>query len=243
MGWPERCSMIPFGYSSPEIVVTGEDRSGSSMDWLSAGIGAIGGLLGFKGQQRANKQNIRFAREQMAFQERMSNTAYQRAIRDMKAAGLNPILALGKPSSTPGGATATMQNQEGAGVSSAVQAGLLKGQMAQMKANVDLTNATAWKTSEEAKFLEDTRPIREDNVRELLNKTVAEITDITSATKKRDVERSIQELRIPRFESEEIFYSWLMGEEAEREFGSIALGLGPPLLSVLRAMVVVMRKN
>ncbi len=90
---------------------------------IAVGIAAGAAYLG---QRKANKANERLAREQMAFQERMSNTAVQRSMEDMRLAGINPILAADHSASSPGGAQAQMQSALGPAASSAKHSVRLK---------------------------------------------------------------------------------------------------------------------
>lgn len=74
--------------------------------------GAIGGAyIGYRGQQQANAANAQQAKDAMAFEERMSNTAYQRGRADIEAAGYNPALAYSKGGAdTPSGKQADIKN-------------------------------------------------------------------------------------------------------------------------------------
>lgn len=86
-------------------------------------MAAIGGLASnIVGGFVQNQQQAKLARRQEKFQERMRDTAYQAAVKDMRAAGLNPMLAYSQGgASTPSGAQPNVENILSPGVSSALQ--------------------------------------------------------------------------------------------------------------------------
>lgn len=117
--------------------------TGASTGALS-GVQTLGGLL-------ANDQSRRMSHQQMDFQERMSNTAWQRGVADMKAAGINPMLAFSQgAASSPSGSTAQMQNvmtglSSGAshGISSAIALATLKANLQKIQSDINVNNAQA----------------------------------------------------------------------------------------------------
>jgi hypothetical protein len=116
------------------------------MDPFSAAILAGGSLL-------TAGINVKQASKNRGFQRNMANTQYQRAAKDLEAAGLNRVLALGGPAAAPTGSTAQapdMGSTAVAGYSAAQQAKktaeevkLLKQTTAKTKEETRLTNAEA----------------------------------------------------------------------------------------------------
>ena len=80
--------------------------------FLTALATLAGGFLAYKGAKDANKESAQSSARQMEFQERMSNTAHQREVVDLRAAGLNPILSGtgGMGASTPQGSQYKAEN-------------------------------------------------------------------------------------------------------------------------------------
>lgn len=107
----------------------------------------IGGAFGFFGQESANEANAAMAAENRSFQERMSGTSYQRAVADMRAAGLNPMLAYSQGgASTPIGAMPTIQSSGLPAVSGAVQGAITVETLKNMMAQREKTEAEAEQT-------------------------------------------------------------------------------------------------
>lgn len=83
---------------------------------ISAAGNLIGGHSAKKAQSQANQTNVKLQQDQRNWEERMSNTSWQRGTADMLAAGLNPMLAYSQGgAATPSVSAATVAPEDAMG--------------------------------------------------------------------------------------------------------------------------------
>lgn len=144
---------------------------------IAAGGSIISGLIGSSGVHSQNKANAKQAKINREFQERMSSTAHQRAVTDLRLAGLNPILSATKGgASTPGGAQAQMQNVLEPMANSARD-------VAQQVANIKLTMAQTAKENNIARISAAPAAIGE-KAGQLLDNVLPDLSSAKSALNK-----------------------------------------------------------
>lgn len=170
---------------APIVAAAAAPAAAAVSPWLLGGIAA--------GQTLASSAfNAWQAEGQKDFQREMANTAHQREVKDLRAAGLNPMLSVRHGgAAVPGGASAQANSHDVAG--NVLQAQLAKGQMAVQAAQVNDLNSAARLKDEQTADTNLTRQSRIDLM--IAQKTAALASGSLSSEQVHKVKQEIVNLQ------------------------------------------------
>lgn len=207
-------------------------------------MGILGGILGAVGAERANRTNIKLAREDRAWKKMMSDTAVTRRMADLENAGINPILAGKYDASTPAGSLTQVGNAGLAGVEGLEKssaAAVAREEKHVRRAMRDNVNADTEKKEAEADYTTENVGMMQDQrqlVRRQIITEIARSENLNSGARLAKFQGDIAQARIAGVKTEEEFYNWILKSDMSEI--TQALGkFGPLAAQFLRAYVAI----